>query len=90
MALGFPLPALSAAIAALSQFVGGWLLAVGAFTRVAAFLVAVTMATAVVFNLQVGGPDAQLAGLYTLVTGAFVLIGGRWWSVDRVLSRGGR
>lgn len=29
-----------------------------------------------VFNLQTGGPDAQLAGLYGLVTGAFVLAGG--------------
>ena len=90
VALGFPLPAVSAALAALIQFAGGWLLAVGAFTRVAAFLVAVTMATAVMFNLQAGGPDAQLAGLYALVSGAFVSIGGGWWSVDRVLRRGGR
>lgn len=90
VALGFPLPAMSAALATLSQFAGGWLLAIGAFTRVAAFLVAVTMVTAVMFNLQVGGPDAQLAGLYALASGVFVLIGGGWWSVDRALSRGGR
>ena len=48
------------------------------------------MVTAVMFNLQVGGPDAQLAGLYALASGVFVLIGGGWWSVDRALSRGGR
>ena len=43
------------ALAALSQFVGGWLAVAGAFTRVAAFLMAITRVTAVVlFNLQVG------------------------------------
>ena len=83
--LGFPLPAVFATLAALSQFIGGSLLAIGAFTRVAAFLVASTMATAVVFNLQVGGPDAQLAALYALVTGTFVVTGGGRWSVDRRL-----
>jgi putative oxidoreductase len=87
VALGFPLPAVSAAVAAISQFAGGWLLAIGAFTRVAAALIAATMVTALAFNLQVGGPDAQLAGLYALVTGAFTLIGGGAWSVDRSLLR---
>ena len=85
--LGFPLPVVFAALAALSQFVGGWLLAIGACTRIAAFLVASTMVTALVFNLQSGGPDAQLAGLYALVTGTFVLTGGGRWSVDRRLLR---
>ena len=81
--LGFPLPVMFAVLAALSQFVGGWLVAVGAWTRVAASLVAATMLTALVFNLQSGGPDAQLAGLYALLTGAFVLAGGGRWSLDR-------
>jgi len=83
--LGFPLPVLFTVLAALSQLVGGWLLVFGAGTRVAAFLVASTMLTATVFNLQTGGPDVQLAGLYGLVTGAFVLIGGGRWSIDRYL-----
>jgi len=84
--LGFPLPVLFTVLAALSQFVGGWLLVFGACTRVAAFLVASTMLTATMFNLQTGGPDVQLAGLYALVTGAFVLIGGGRWSIDRYLA----
>jgi len=83
--LGFPLPVLFTVLAALSQLVGGWLLVFGACTRVAAFLVASTMLTATVFNLQTGGPDVQLAGLYALVTGAFVFIGGGRWSIDRYL-----
>lgn len=83
--LGFPLPAVFAGLATLSQFAGGWLLAIGAFTRVAALMVACTLFTALLFNVQSGGPDAQLAGLYALVTGAFVLVGGGRWSVDRRL-----
>jgi uncharacterized membrane protein YphA (DoxX/SURF4 family) len=45
------------------------------------------MMTAVVFNLRTGGPDMQLAGLYALVSSAFILIGGGRWSVDHALSR---
>jgi len=87
VALGFPLPVIAAGLAALSQFGGGCLLAVGAFTRIAAFFVASTMITAVVFNLQNGGPDAQLAGLYALMSSAFILIGGGRWSLDHALGR---
>ena len=72
-------------LAALSQFVGGWLLVFGACTRVAALMVASTMFTATVFNIQSGGPDIQLAGLYALVSVAFVLVGGGRWSIDRYL-----
>jgi len=75
------------AVAAAIQFAGGVMLAFGLCTRVAALLVASTLVTALVFNLQTGGPDAQLAGLYTLVTGSFVLIGGRRWSLDRRIVR---
>jgi len=85
--LGFPLPAMAAGLAAMSQFVGGVLLVVGAFTRIAAFFVASTMMPALVFNLRMGGPDAQPAGLYALVSAAFIVIGGGRWSVDHALSR---
>lgn len=44
--LGFPLPIVFAWAAALSEFVGGLCLALGLFTRVAAFFIACTMATA--------------------------------------------
>jgi uncharacterized membrane protein YphA (DoxX/SURF4 family) len=63
------------------------MLALGIWTRVAALLVGSTLLTALAFNLKTGGPDAQLAGLYTVVMGAFVLIGGGRWSLDRRLSR---
>jgi uncharacterized membrane protein YphA (DoxX/SURF4 family) len=85
MQLGAPLPVLFTVIAAASQFAGAGLLACGAVTRLSAFLVSATMLGAVAFNVQTGGPDVQLAALYALVTGAFVVTGGGWWSVDRVL-----
>ena len=44
--LGFPLPVVFAWAAALSEFVGGLCIALGLFTRVAAFFAACTMATA--------------------------------------------
>ena len=81
--MGFPFPVLFTAIAAGIQLIGGCLLAIGALTRLAAFFLASTVVTALIFNLVTGGPDAQLAGLYVLITGAFVLIGGGRWSVDR-------
>jgi putative oxidoreductase len=81
--LGFPAPLIFTIVAALSQFGGGALLLAGAFTRLAAAMVAGTMLTAMVFNLQTGGPDVQLAGLYAAVTAMFVLAGAGRWSVDR-------
>ena len=81
--LGFPAPVVFTIVAALSQFAGGALLMAGAATRFAAAMVASTMFTAMVFNLQTGGPDVQLAGLYAAVTAMFVFAGGGRWSVDR-------
>jgi len=67
VALGFPLPVLFAAIAAIVQFVGGLLIAAGIATRPAATLVALTMMTALIFNVQTGDSDTQLAALYALI-----------------------
>jgi putative oxidoreductase len=85
--LGFPMPVVFTALAAATQLVGGVMLALGMWTRVAALLVGSTLVTALAFNLKTGGPDAQLAGVYSVIMGAFVLIGGGRWSVDRRLSR---
>ena len=47
--LGFPIPELFAVLAALSEFAGGLLLALGLLARPAAFFVLVTMLVAAVF-----------------------------------------
>ncbi|MGE0864357.1 MAG: DoxX family protein [Vicinamibacterales bacterium] len=80
--LGAPAPLVMAVVAALCQSLGAGLLAVGLGTRVAALAVAATMMTALAFNQRTGGPDGQLAGLYALATGTFVLAGGGRWSLD--------
>jgi putative oxidoreductase len=85
--LGFPAPVVLAIAAALSQFVGGWLLALGILTRLAALMVAGTMIVALLFNLWFDGPDAQLAGLYALVAATFAVTGGTRWSVFGPRSR---
>ena len=49
------------------------------------------MVTALLFNLQTGGGDVELAGRYALLTGGFVLAGGGRWSVDAyVIKQNGR
>ena len=88
VAMGFPAPIVFATAAALSQFIGGWLMAAGLLTRVAAVLVSATLLTAVAFNVQTSGPDAQLAAVYALVSGAFVLIGGGRFSLDGYIRSG--
>ena len=96
--LGFPFPVVFASAAAIVQFVGGLLIAGGALVRPTAWLVAVTMVSATVFNLRFGGSDAQLAGLYALVSATIAMVGSparrngpgecREDPVDALVSRG--
>ena len=84
--MGFPAPAAFATTAAVVQLVGGIMIAVGALTRPAAVLIAVTLLTALAFNVWTSGPDVQLAGLYALIAGVFAILGSGYWSWDRVIS----
>lgn len=86
--MGFPAPEFFAWAAALSEFLGGILLALGLFTRVAAFLIAVTMLVALV---GVHGADPfqkqELAFMYFFIALAFLLKGSSDWSVDSFLRK---
>ncbi len=86
--LGFPAPEFFAWAAALSEFLGGILLALGLFTRVAAFLIAATMLVALV---GVHGADPfqkqELAFLYFFIALAFMLKGSGDWSIDSFLRK---
>ena len=87
-ALGFPFPVLFAWAAALSEFLGGLLLAVGLVTRPAAFFLACTMATA--FFVQHGADpfgDKELAFVYLVASLALLAAGPGRYSVDRSLQR---
>ena len=85
--MGFPLPTFFAWAAALSEFAGGLLLAVGLATRPAAFLVACTMATA--FFLAHGGivGEGEKALLYLVGAVALMLTGAGRFALDPRLDR---
>lgn len=85
---GFPAPVFFAWAAALSEVVGGFLLAAGLFTRLSALLIAVTMGVAA-FVAHGADPfsEKESALLYLVVMLFFVVRGGGRWSVDRWLTR---
>jgi putative oxidoreductase len=86
--LGFPAPSLFAWLAALAEFGGGLLLAVGLLTRPAAFTMAFTMAVA--FFMQHGGDPFKVkepAFLYLAVSLCFLLTGPGRFSVDGLIDR---
>jgi putative oxidoreductase len=82
--MGFPVPVLFAWLAALSELVGGVLLALGLGTRISAFLIAGTMVVAA-FIRHGADPfsDKELALLYLVVTLYFTACGGGRWALDR-------
>ena len=84
--MGFPLPVIFGWAAALSEFAGGILLALGLLTRPAAFFVVITMAVAA-FIRQAGDPFAEreLALLYGTVAVMLLLTGAGRYSIDRHL-----
>jgi putative oxidoreductase len=86
--MGFPMPALFAWAAALSEFAGGLLLALGLATRPSALFIAVTMATA---GFVRHAPDPfgrkELALLYLAVAILFLLAGAGRYSVDALLRK---
>lgn len=86
--LGFPLPAVFAWAAGLSEFLGGIFLAIGFLTRISSFFIACTMLVALVgvhgadpFNRQ------ELAFMYFFVAVAFLLRGSGDWSIDSLLRK---
>jgi putative oxidoreductase len=87
-ALGFPLPVVFAWLAALAEFGGGLLVALGLATRPAAAFAAFTMAVAF-FGAHAGDPfgDREMAFLYGIVFVALALTGAGRFSADAALAR---
>lgn len=86
--MGFPLPALFAWAAALSEFAGALLILVGLFTRYAAFFLGITMAVAA---FVVHGADPyqvkELAMFYMFACLALLFLGAGHFSLDRILRK---
>lgn len=92
--MGFPAPTFFAWAAALSEFLGGLLLAAGFFTRVGAFFVFSTMMTAAFVAhwsdplFATGeGASKEHALLFGSIALAFVLAGSGRMSVDAAIRR---
>ena len=81
--MGFPAPVFFAWAAALSEFAGGLLIAVGLFTRHAAFFVYLTMTVAACI-VHGGDPfqKKELALAYLVMAMAILLMGGGRYSLD--------
>ena len=86
--IGFPVPILFAWAAALSESLGGALLALGFLTRPAAFFIAFTMGTALL-GVHRADPFAkqELAFLYFFIAFAHLIMGAGDWSIDRFLRK---
>lgn len=84
--MGFPLQVLFGWAAALAEFAGGILLALGLLTRPAALFVGITMAVAA-FIRQAGSPfgERELALLYGTAAVMLLLTGAGRYSIDRPL-----
>ncbi len=95
--MGFPVPFIFAWLAALSESIGGLLLAIGLFTRPAALFIVITMGVAAFVqhaNDPLFIPDAgpqegsmQLALMFLIIALAFLLAGSGRFSIDHFLRR---
>lgn len=86
--LGFPMPTLFSWAAALSEFLGGMCLALGLFTRVAAFFIAFVMLVAIL-GVHAADPyqKKELAFVYFFIAAAFMIKGSGDWSLDSFLRK---
>jgi putative oxidoreductase len=86
--MGFPAPMLFAWAAGLAEFAGGLLLALGLFTRPAAFFIAFTMAVAT-FVRQAGDPftEREAAVLHGAIALFFLVVGPGRLSLDATFGR---
>ena len=87
--MGFPAPVFFAWTAALSEFGGGLCVALGLFTRVAAFMVFATMSVAA-FIHHIDDPFSkkELALAYWAMAGTIISLGSGQYSLDNMIKKG--
>ena len=86
--MGFPVPAFFAWAASFSEFFGGIFLALGLFTRISSFFIAMVMLVALI-GVHRADPfqKQELAFLYLFIALAFMLKGSGDWSIDSFLRK---
>jgi putative oxidoreductase len=86
--IGFPVPTFFAWAAALSESLGGAFLALGLFTRPAAFFIICVMLTALL-GVHRNDPfqKQELAFVYFFIALTFLFMGANDWSLDRFLRK---
>lgn len=84
--LGFPLPGFFAVCAALAEFIGGLLMAVGLFTNYASAFVAFTMLVAV-YNHARSDWKIEGAAIYFVIALGFILMSPGKYSLDSWLRK---
>ncbi|OGX24171.1 MAG: hypothetical protein A2787_03550 [Omnitrophica WOR_2 bacterium RIFCSPHIGHO2_01_FULL_48_9] len=84
--MGLPFPEIMAWAAALSEFLGGICIALGLFTRPAAFFIFITMSVAA-FVVHKADPlnIKELALAYWTMAGLLILTGGGKFSIEAIL-----
>jgi putative oxidoreductase len=86
--IGFPVPIVFAWLAALSEFLGGGLVAVGLFTRLGATFAAITMFVAAFLKHATDDFDTREKALsYLVIMLALALLGPGKWSVDGLVRK---
>ncbi len=87
-AVGFPMPVVFAWCAALAELLGGFLIAVGLFTRPAAFFIGFTMLVAA-FGVHAtdGFSTREMALLYLVSCLLLVFQGAGRFSLDRIIRK---
>lgn len=89
--LGFPAPTFFGWMAAIAEFFGGILLALGLATRPAAFLVGCTMFTAAfIQHSRDSFATRESALLFLSIAVLFLLVGSGRYGIDALLRRKGR
>jgi len=86
--MGMPMPHVMAWVAALSEFAGGICVALGLFTRAAAFFVFSTMTVAAFIALDSAPYEKrELALAFWTISSSLVLMGPGRFSLDRLFCR---
>lgn len=85
---GFPLPYFLAWVAGFNELFGGFFLAIGLFTKSAAFFLFVTMAVAALYAHR-NDPfsEAELSHVYGFISLLFIAVGGGQFSLDRIFRK---